>query len=193
MFHEYFIFLWCTLPFSKSTLESCPGGVLNTPLFQSPDGFLARFSCGVPSQPPSHEGSFLPFRSSPTRISQTGLKVPQVNLRATPLDGIRCIWTALRQLYPKIWSNNSEGAGHRREELEEWTHEDEGWEGVRIFRCTDGLRENAPEHRNNLGWERAHRSEADFHADRIGHWRREQAGQVYEVRTNVVLVSKPAS
>ena len=42
----------------------------------------------------------------------------------------------------KIWSNNSEGAGHRREELEEWTQEDEGWEGVSIFRWTDGLREN---------------------------------------------------
>ena len=42
----------------------------------------------------------------------------------------------------KIWSNNSEGAGHRREELEEWTYEDEGWEGVSIFRWTDGLREN---------------------------------------------------
>lgn len=36
----------------------------------------------------------------------------------------------------KICSNNSEGAGHRREELEEWTHEDEGWEGVSI---SDGL------------------------------------------------------
>ena len=42
----------------------------------------------------------------------------------------------------KIWSNNSEGEGHRREELEEWTQEDEGWEGVSIFRWTDGLREN---------------------------------------------------
>lgn len=42
----------------------------------------------------------------------------------------------------KIWSNNSEGAGHRKEEPEEWTHEDEGWEGVRILRCTDGRREN---------------------------------------------------
>lgn len=42
----------------------------------------------------------------------------------------------------KIWSNNSEGAGHRREELEEWTQEDEGWEGVSIFRWTDGLRKN---------------------------------------------------
>lgn len=53
----------------------------HTPLFQSPDGFLARLSCGVLSQPPSHAGSFLPFRSSPTRISQTGLKVLQVTLR----------------------------------------------------------------------------------------------------------------
>ena len=57
------------------------GGVPNTPLFQSPNGFLARHSCKVPSQPPSHAGSFLPFRSSPTRISQTGLKVLQVTLR----------------------------------------------------------------------------------------------------------------
>jgi len=74
----------------------------------------------------------------------------------------------------KIWSNNSEGAGHRREELEEWTHEDEGWEGVSIFRWTDGLRKNV-----NTGttWVR---SEADFHADRIEHWRRGQTGQVEE-------------
>ena len=41
------------------------GGPKHTPLFQSPDGFLARLSCGVLSQPPSHVGSFLPFRSSP--------------------------------------------------------------------------------------------------------------------------------
>ena len=81
MFHEYLFFLWCTLPFSKPTLESCPGGVPKHTPFQSPDGFLARLSCGVPSQPPSHAGYFLPFRSSPTRISQTGLKVLQVTLR----------------------------------------------------------------------------------------------------------------
>ena len=62
-------------------LSHVQGGFLNTPPFQSPDGFLARLSCGVPSQPPSHAGYFLPFRSSPTRISQTGLKVLQVTLR----------------------------------------------------------------------------------------------------------------
>ena len=38
-------------------------GVLNTPLFQSLDGFLTRLNCGVPSQSPSFAGSFLLFIS----------------------------------------------------------------------------------------------------------------------------------
>ena len=62
-------------------LSRVQGGVPKHTPFQSPDGFLARLSCGVPSQPPSHAEYFLPFRSFPTRISQTGLKVLQVTLR----------------------------------------------------------------------------------------------------------------
>ena len=49
------------------------GGVLNTPLFQSSDGFLTRLNCGVPSQPPSFAGSLLLFISShsgfPNRVT----------------------------------------------------------------------------------------------------------------------------
>lgn len=49
--------------------------------FQSTDDFLARLSCKVPFLPPSYTKYFLPFRSSPTRISPTGLKELQGTIR----------------------------------------------------------------------------------------------------------------
>ena len=54
---------------SYPTLESCSGGFLNTPLFQSSDGFPTRLNWGVPSQPPSFAGSFLLFISSHSDFS----------------------------------------------------------------------------------------------------------------------------
>ena len=50
--------------FPTPHLGRAQGGSLNTPLFQSSDGFLTRLNCGVPSQPPSFAGSFLLFISS---------------------------------------------------------------------------------------------------------------------------------
>ena len=55
--------------FPTPHLSRAQGGFLNTPLFQSSDGFLIRLNCGVPSQPPSFAGSFLLFISSHSDFS----------------------------------------------------------------------------------------------------------------------------
>ena len=85
--HEFRCILDFSLAFtshiSYPTLESCSGGFLNTPLFQSSDGFLTQLNCGVPSQPPSFAGSFLLFISSHRDFSLglLGLNMLQVTLQ----------------------------------------------------------------------------------------------------------------